>query len=125
MAALDIERTFATRAMKITSELDSNYVTGHNLGIKALYEIATMLADETKRLDYELELKNAQANREHIQADLGVLEAKQQNLLQQNRQLLDVQPSIKSINNLLDQFAVLQNRLDITTLFDDGDLLWH
>ena len=230
LAALDIDRTFATRAMKITSELNSNYATGHNLGMKALYEIATMpaderdnpqrlnsgevkrpdemtvrelretkrklaevyaenrasqtlltqadkkakklqdevtqlrrsdsdtkqatvvptdyqetkvdlkmanekiadlqelvnqaAADETKRLDYELELKNAQANREHIQADLGVLEAKRQNLLQQNRQLLDVQPSIKSINSLLDQFAVLQNRLDTTTLFDDGDLLY-
>ncbi|KIO93726.1 Pathogenicity island SaPIn1 [Levilactobacillus brevis] len=44
--SLDIERTFATRAMKITSELDSNYATGHNLGMKALYEIATMPSDE-------------------------------------------------------------------------------
>lgn len=46
LAALDIDRTFATRAMKITSELNSNYATGHNLGMKALYEIATMPADE-------------------------------------------------------------------------------
>ena len=46
LKSLDIERTFATRAMKITSELDSNYATGHNLGMKALYEIATMPSDE-------------------------------------------------------------------------------
>ena len=46
LKSLDIERTFATRAMKITSELDSNYATGHNLGRKALYEIATMPSDE-------------------------------------------------------------------------------
>ncbi len=43
---MEINRTFATRAMKVSSELSSNYATSHNLGMQALYEIVTMPESE-------------------------------------------------------------------------------
>lgn len=39
---IGLDRSFATRTMKIANELNSNYAMGHNLGSKALYEIATL-----------------------------------------------------------------------------------
>jgi len=43
LAEIGIDRTFATRTMKVVSELsDSNYATSHNLGMEALYQIATL-----------------------------------------------------------------------------------
>lgn len=42
---ININHNTANRFMKIASEIP-NYATGHNLGMKALYEIATMPEDE-------------------------------------------------------------------------------
>lgn len=49
LSDIHIERTAATRMMKVSSELSSNYATWHNLGTRALYLIATMPKEERER----------------------------------------------------------------------------
>ncbi len=43
LKSIDIDRTLATRLMKIAEEFsESKYATSHNIGIEALYQIATL-----------------------------------------------------------------------------------
>lgn len=79
--------------------------------------------DHNQRLAYELELEKAKADQEEIKADLSDLEVKRQNMLKQNAQIREVQKMVKSINELLDNFAVLRNRLDTTMLPDESSLV--
>lgn len=79
--------------------------------------------DHNQRLAYELELEKAKADQEEIKADLNDLEVKRQNMLKQNAQIREVQKMVKSINELLDNFAVLRNRLDTTMLPDESSLV--
>lgn len=79
--------------------------------------------DHNQRLVYELELEKAKADQEEIKADLNDLEVKRQNMLKQNAQIREVQKMVKSINELLDNFAVLRNRLDTTMLPDESSLV--
>lgn len=79
--------------------------------------------DHNQRLAYELELEKAKADQEEIKADLSDLEVKRQNMLKQNAQIREVQKMVKSINELLDNFAVLRNRLDTTMLLDESSLV--
>lgn len=79
--------------------------------------------DHNQRLAYELELEKAKADQEEIKADLNDLEDKRQNMLKQNAQIREVQKMVKSINELLDNFAVLRNRLDTTMLPDESSLV--
>lgn len=79
--------------------------------------------DETKRLEYELELKNAKEDREDLQADLRELADKRQNLLDQNAQIREVQEFVKQGNKELDLFATLLNRIDTTVLPDDSSMI--
>lgn len=72
--------------------------------------------DHNQRLAYELELEKAKA-------DLNDLEVKRQNMLKQNAQIREVQKMVKSINELLDNFAILRNRLDTTMLPDESSLV--
>lgn len=77
--------------------------------------------DHNQRLAYELE--KAKADQEEIKADLNDLEVKRQNMLKQNAQIREVQKMVKSINELLDNFAMLRNRLDTTMLPDESSLV--
>ena len=79
--------------------------------------------DHNQRLAYELELEKAKADQEEIKADLSDLEVKRQNMLKQNAQIREVQKMVKSINELLDNFAMLRNRLDTTMLPDESSLV--
>ena len=79
--------------------------------------------DHNQRLAYELELEKAKADQEEIKADLNDLEVKRQNLLKQNAQIREVQKMVKSINELLDNFAMLRNRLDTKMLPDESSLV--
>lgn len=79
--------------------------------------------DHNQRLAYELELEKAKADQEEIKADLNDLEVKRQNMLKQNAQIREVQKMVKSINELLDNFAMLRNRLDTTMLPDESSLV--
>ncbi|PBQ22353.1 DUF3102 domain-containing protein [Levilactobacillus brevis] len=79
--------------------------------------------DHNHRLAYELELEKAKADQEEIKADLNDLEVKRQNMLKQNAQIREVQKMVKSINELLDNFAMLRNRLDTTMLPDESSLV--
>lgn len=79
--------------------------------------------DHNQRLAYELELEKAKADQEEIEADLNDLEVKRQNMLKQNAQIREVQKMVKAINELLDNFAVLRNRLDTTMLPDESSLV--
>lgn len=79
--------------------------------------------DHNQRLAYELELEKAKADQEEIKADLNDLEVKRQNMLKQNAQIREVQKMVKAINELLDNFAVLRNRLDTTMLPDESSLV--
>ncbi|ARN93951.1 Pathogenicity island SaPIn1 [Levilactobacillus brevis] len=79
--------------------------------------------DHNQRLAYELELEKAKADQEEIKADLNDLEVKRQNMLKQNAQIREVQKMVKSINELLDNFAILRNRLDTTMLPDESSLV--
>ncbi|AWP47688.1 hypothetical protein CCS05_12230 (plasmid) [Levilactobacillus brevis] len=79
--------------------------------------------DHNRRLAYELELEKAKADQEEIKADLSDLEVKRQNMLKQNAQIREVQKMVKSINELLDNFSVLRNRLDTTMLPDESSLV--
>lgn len=79
--------------------------------------------DHNQRLAYELELEKAKADQEEIKADLSDLEVKRQNMLKQNAQIREVQKMVKPINELLDNFAVLRNRLDTTMLPDESSLV--
>jgi len=79
--------------------------------------------DHNQRLAYELELEKAKADQEEIKADLNDLEVKRQNMLKQNAQIREVQKMVKSINELLDNFAMLRNRLDTTLLPDESSLV--
>jgi antirestriction protein len=50
LESVGIDRTFATRLMKIADELgEGKYATWHNLGYRALYEIATLPPDEREK----------------------------------------------------------------------------
>lgn len=49
LISINIDRTFATRAMKISSEFNSKYATSHNLGMNVLYEIATLPEEERNK----------------------------------------------------------------------------
>lgn len=79
--------------------------------------------DHNQRLAYELELEKAKADQEEIKADLNDLEVKRQNMLKQNAQIREVQKMVKAINELLDNFAMLRNRLDTTMLPDESSLV--
>ncbi|MBT9676885.1 DUF3102 domain-containing protein [Levilactobacillus brevis] len=79
--------------------------------------------DHNQRLAYELESEKAKADQEEIKADLNDLEVKRQNMLKQNAQIREVQKMVKAINELLDNFAMLRNRLDTTVLPDESSLV--
>lgn len=50
LESMDIDRSFATRSMKVATELsDSNYATWNKLSSRALYEIATMPEQEREQ----------------------------------------------------------------------------
>ena len=50
LESIEIERSFATRVMKVSKELgDSNYATWNNLSHRALYEIATLPKEEREK----------------------------------------------------------------------------
>ena len=101
LADLRIDRSLATRAMKISSQLTPNYATSHNLGTEALYLIATMPLEErdkpqqlnsgeTKKPDEmtvrELrEVKKKLKQREQELADRDETIASQQAELEDNR----------------------------------------
>ncbi|MCC4486763.1 hypothetical protein [Limosilactobacillus reuteri] len=103
LADLRIDRSLATRAMKISSRLTPNYATSHNLGTEALYLIATMPLEErdkpqqlnsgeTKRPDEmtvrELrEVKKKLKQREQELADRDETIANQQAELEDNRKV--------------------------------------
>lgn len=103
LADLRIDRSLATRAMKISSQLTPNYATSHNLGTEALYLIATMPLEErdkpqqlnsgeTKKLDEmtvrELrEVKKKLKQREQELADRDETIANQQAELEDNRKV--------------------------------------
>lgn len=46
LESVEIDRTLATRLMKIATEFDPKYATSHNLGVSVLYEIATLPPDQ-------------------------------------------------------------------------------
>ena len=50
LKSLNIDSTFAKRAMKISNELSSNGATSHHLGVEALYQIATLPEEERQKL---------------------------------------------------------------------------
>lgn len=103
LADLRIDRSLATRAMKISSQLTPNYATSHNLGTEALYLIATMPLEErdkpqqlnsgeTKKPDEmtvrELrEVKKKLKQREQELADRDETIANQQAELEDNRKV--------------------------------------
>lgn len=105
LADLRIDRSLATRAMKISSQLTPNYATSHNLGTEALYLIATMPLEErdkpqqlnsgeTKKPDEmtvrELrEVKKKLKQREQELADRDETIANQQAKLEDNRAELE------------------------------------
>lgn len=54
LTEIGVDRTLATRMMKIVDEIsDSKYATSHNIGIEALYQIAT-LPPEQREVEHEL-----------------------------------------------------------------------
>ncbi|MDY0409953.1 DUF3102 domain-containing protein [Virgibacillus soli] len=54
LESVRIDRTLATRLMKIASEFtDSKYATSHNIGIEALYQIAT-LPPEQREVEHDI-----------------------------------------------------------------------
>lgn len=103
LSDLRIDRSLATRAMKISSQLTPNYATSHNLGTEALYLIATMPLEErdkpqqlnsgeTKKPDEmtvrELrEVKKKLKQREQELADRDETIANQQAELEDNRKV--------------------------------------
>ncbi|WP_353054478.1 hypothetical protein [Bacillus thuringiensis] len=46
LEGMGIDRTLATRLMKVSSEFNLNYATSHNLGLNVLYEIATLQPEQ-------------------------------------------------------------------------------
>lgn len=49
LKTVDIDRTLATRLMKVAEEFDGNYATWHKIPLRSLYEIATLPPEQREQ----------------------------------------------------------------------------
>lgn len=101
LESVSIDRTLATRLMKVADEFEGEYATWHNLPLRALYEIATLPPEqreqphtipstgETKTVDEMTvrELREVKAELKRTQAQLSEAKRSEQIAIAQNERL--------------------------------------
>lgn len=113
---VNINHNTANRFMKIASEIP-NYVTGHNLGMKALYEIATMPEEER---DKPQQLSSGEVKKPDEMTVRELREVKAQ-LKERDEQISSKDKTIESLLNR--QPEVIEKEVEVKKIPDDYDLL--
>ena len=114
---VSIDRTVAFRFMKIATELDSNVATGQHLGVKALYEIATMPEEEREKPQ---RLSSGEVKKPDEMTVRELREVKAQ-LKDRDQQISSKDKTIESLLNR--QPEVIEKEVEVEKIPDDYDLL--
>lgn len=114
---VSIDRTVAFRFMKIATELDSNVATGQHLGVKALYEIATMPEDER---DKPQQLSSGDVKKPDEMTVRELRETKAR-LKERDEQISSKDKTIASLINR--QPEVVEKEVVVEKIPDDYDLI--
>ena len=114
---VSIDRTVAFRFMKIATELDSNVATGQHLGVKALYEIATMPEEEREKPQ---QLSSGEVKKPDEMTVRELREVKAQ-LKDRDHQISSKDKTIESLLNR--QPEVIEKEVEVEKIPDDYDLL--
>ncbi|RDF90865.1 hypothetical protein DQM09_08110 [Leuconostoc mesenteroides subsp. mesenteroides] len=114
---VSIDRTVAFRFMKIATELDSNVATGQHLGVKALYEIATMPEEEREKPQ---QLSSGEVKKPDEMTVRELREVKAQ-LKERDEQISSKDKTIESLLNR--QPEVIEKEVEVEKIPDDYDFL--
>lgn len=114
---VSIDRTVAFRFMKIATELDSNVATGQHLGVKALYEIATMPEEEREKPQ---RLSSGEVKKPDEMTVRELREVKAQ-LKDKDEQISSKDKTIASLLNRKPE--VVEKEVEVEKIPDDYDLL--